>query len=136
MRVAFSRSECPCPKAFEGVEGFDPSQHWQVGDVIFVVQSGTKGFRIRFKSVKQDARVERPQARGEDGMPGDWSYVGDVPDSIFSIVRWYMALCKFGTRSDKSESFFLAADQKRPYTYRCAMADLRRMLDKVGCEEF
>lgn len=136
MLFTFSRSECPCPKSFSGPESFDELKHWQVGDIVFVVQGGMKGFRILFKSVKQDARVERPQARGEDGTPGDWAYVGDVPGTIFSVVDWYMALCKHtGKRLDKAAPFFLAKDKQRPYTYRCAMSDLHRMLDAVGCTE-
>jgi hypothetical protein len=136
MLFTFSRSECPCPKSFSGPESFDELKHWQVGVIVFVVQGGMKGFRILFKSVKQDARVERPQARGEDGTPGDWAYVGDVPGTIFSVVDWYMALCKHtGKRLDKAAPFFLAKDKQRPYTYRCAMSDLHRMLDAVGCTE-
>ena len=59
-----------------------------------------------------------------------------MPGTIFSVVDWYMALCKHtGKRLDKAAPLFLAKDKQRPYTYRCAMSDLHRMLDVVGCTE-
>jgi hypothetical protein len=38
LLFTFSRSECPCPKAFTGEQSFDPEQHWQVGDFSFEIQ--------------------------------------------------------------------------------------------------
>jgi hypothetical protein len=135
LLFTFSRSECPCPKAFTGPESFDAGKHWQVCDIQFVILAMQRGFKIRFKSVKQDPRVERPQARGTgDGDAGDWSYVGDIPDSIFSLSRWYSALMQhFGGARSAQDPFFMAKDGVRAYTYRAAMADLEAMLARVGC---
>ena len=136
LLFTFSRSECPCPKAFTGEQSFDPEQHWQVGDFSFEIQEMVKCIAVRFKKVKQDPRVQRPQARGADGRSGDWTYVGDIPDSIFSIVTWYQRLLRcWGRQRAKDEPMFLARDRVRAYTYPAAMSDLETMLARVGCAE-
>ena len=137
LLFTFSRSECPCPKNFTGPESFDEEQHWQVGDFKFEIHETVSCIVVRFKRVKQDPRVQRPQARGEDGKSGDWSYVGDIPDSLFSVVRWFKALLRHWSTGNrpKDEPMFLARDQTRPYTYGAAMSDLARMLERVGVQE-
>ena len=73
--------------------------------------------------------MQRPQARGTDEAPGDWAYVGDVEDPVFSPVRWYAALLKHWnarpSRRDNSEPFFLAKDGVRAYTYSAAMSEMK-----------
>ena len=133
LYFTFSRSECPCPKTYDGEENFDVDQHWQVKDIVMEIQELQKAFAVHFKSVKQDPRVQRPQGRG-----GDWAYVGSVPEeSVFSPLRWYKALMKhwatLGTPRGKEEPFFLAKDMQRPYIYSAAMADLAAVLDRIGC---
>ena len=60
---------------------------------------------VRFKRIKQDARIERPSARESvewlpfdpenDGHGRDWVPIGDVPtDSLFSISFWYKAFVR------------------------------------------
>jgi hypothetical protein len=137
MLYTFSRSECPCPKTFDGAENFDVRQHWCVGDIRFEITVGRRGFRVRFKMVKQDGRVQRPAANGPDpGEKGDWSFVGDVEEDLFSPVRWYHRLLQLWPASRPSgEPFFLDKDMRRPYTYSAALADMAMMLQRVGCSD-
>ena len=65
MLFTFSRSECPCPKAFTGPHGWDVNKHWTVRDIVIRCVSGVYVLAVRFKSIKQDRRIERPEARGE-----------------------------------------------------------------------
>ena len=75
LLYTFSRTECPCPKAFSGREVYDPEVHWNVCDFDVAITALVRVLRIRFRVIKQDQRVERPEARGD----GDWAVVGDVP---------------------------------------------------------
>ena len=96
LLFTFSRSECPCPKT---LDGFDLESHWAWEDLCVTLVSGHPTLNVRFKQIKQDRRMERPSARpteDEPGRSGDWAYVGDVPDSIFSVVRWFKRLLSFG----------------------------------------
>ena len=58
-----SRSECPCPKAITGPNGWDPNKHWMVRDIVIRSVNGVYVLAVRFKSIKQDRRIERPEAR-------------------------------------------------------------------------
>ena len=128
LLFTFSRSECPCPKTFNG---FDPEHHWQVRDLQWVCIEGLWCLAVRFKAIKQDPRVVRPEARGD----GDWSYVGDVPGSVFSILRWLKAFMSFfADARGPDEPFFLNKDRTKPYTYGAAMADLRSRCARVGVD--
>ena len=131
LYFTFSRTECPCPKTWTGKQQFDPDQHWQVKDIQVVNRDGAMVLGVRFKRTKADARIERPEAdpRGE----GDWAYVGDVPDSVFSVFKWYQLLVSFYPEGrDALEPFFMAKDRVRCYTYPCAQADHKRMIIKAG----
>ena len=143
LLFSFSRSECPCPKSFTGAEAFDKAQHWQVKDFEFVWLDGRRALRVRFKAVKQDPRMQRSEARSSAGDEGDWAILGDVPGSVFSLVRWYMALLRhWPERRDREAPFFLASDGVRPYTYSAGMADLAtscarvKYSGKVGLHSF
>ena len=60
---------------------------------------------VRFKVIKQDPRMERPEARGG----GDWVVIGDVPDTVFSILSWYKLLMgHWGRRRDPTEPMFMS----------------------------
>ena len=83
LLYTFSRTECPCPKAFSGREVYDPEVHWNVCDFDVAITALVRVLRIRFRVIKQDQRVERPEARGD----GDWAVVGDVPNSKWSPVH-------------------------------------------------
>jgi len=63
LLFTFARSETPCPKT---LGGFDADQHLRVCDVQPV--GSPFRLRVRLKRIKQDQRIERPEARGE----GDW----------------------------------------------------------------
>ena len=133
LYFSFSRTETPCPKTWTGAETFDPDQHWQVIDIQIVFRDGIHVLGVRFKRTKPDARIERPEAdpRGE----GDWAYIGDVPDTIFSIFMWYRLLMGFfpdGRKAD--EPFFLAQDRTRAYTYSCGEKDHRRKIIDAGMD--
>lgn len=136
----FSRSECPCPKSFTGKGRWEDDKHWMVRDIAVKLVDGVWVLAVRFKMIKQDRRIERPEARGDgsDRMAhkkggADWSYVGDASDSVLSVFTWYRRLMSFypDGRMDDTAPFFLAADRKRPYTYGCGMTDLKTAIGWV-----
>ena len=142
LLFTFSRTECPCPKTFDG---FDLGKHWAVADFRLVSQRGHWVLWIRFKAIKQDPRKERPTLGGtaalpfEDNSSGqghDWVPVGDVPDlPEFSIARWYMAYVRaIGRERKADEPMFLSQDERRCYTYSCLRADLFRVLSGLGLD--
>ena len=143
MLFTFSRSECPCPKAFTGPNAWDPNKHWTVRDIVIRCISGVYVLAVRFKSIKQDRRIERPEARGDHRLDvphgeaakggSDWSFVGDIPGHALSPFKWYRLLMSFypGPRLDTSP-FFLAMDFTRPYTYSAALKDFKNLLRRVS----
>ena len=143
MLFTFSRSECPCPKAFTGPNAWDPNKHWTVRDIVIRCVSGVYVLAVRFKSIKQDRRIERPEARGDHRLDvpqgeaakggSDWSFVGDLPGHALSPFKWYRLLMSFypGPRLHTSP-FFLAMDFTRPYTYSAAMKDFKNLLRRVS----
>ena len=148
LLFTFSRTECPCPKSFTGPNAFDPDQHWQVRDFRLLPGPGGTGWVlwVRFKRIKQDARIERPslshadlfappELREEAGFGHDWVPIGDLPDSpLFSIARAYKRLVKaVGRQRGREDPALLARDGVRPYTYDCLRADFHRVLVIVGC---
>ena len=64
--------------------------------------SGVYVLAVRFKSIKQDRRIERPEARGDHRLEvpqgeasrggSDWSFVGDLPGHALSPFKWYRLL--------------------------------------------
>jgi hypothetical protein len=146
MLFTFSRSECPCPKAFTGPHGWDPNKHWMVRDIVIRCVSGVYVLAVRFKSIKQDRRIERPEARGDHRLDvpqgeaarggSDWSFVGDLPGHALSPFKWYRLLMGFypGPRAETSP-FFLSVDKTRPYTYSAAMKDFKTLLRRVSPDD-
>ena len=130
--MTYSRSECPCPKSFTGRESFDASEHWCVEDIVPMLVHGVWCMGVRFKVIKQDLRVERPEAHGN----ADWAYLGDLPGSKWSIFSWYRKLMKFYSRGrlDPKAPFFTSKDGVRPYTYAAATADLKFYLLKLNLD--
>ena len=129
LLFTFSRSECPCPKAFTGENAFDEKKHWQVRDFSVRVLDAVSALGVRMKAVKQDPRVERPEARGGE----DWVYLGDAKDSVFSVFTWYRRVQAFhGGPREPTAPFFVARDRVRAYTYGAAMSDFRAFLGKVA----
>ena len=146
MLFTFSRSECPCPKAFTGKNAWDDTKHWMVRDIVIRGVSGVYVLAVRFKSIKQDRRIERPEARGDHRLEvaqgeatkggSDWSFVGDIPGHALSPFKWYRLLMGFysGPRAETSP-FFMAMDRTRPYTYTAAMKDFKTLLRRVSPED-
>ena len=143
--LTFSRTECPCPKTWDGEDNFDPKFHWQAKD--FKLRKGPGGhwvLWVRFKAYKQDGRLERPTAADcqwvpfeheDDDFGRDWIPLGDVPGTNFSVADWYMAHARtLGRVQQPDEPMFLAQDTVRPYTYACYMADFRKALKAVGAD--
>ena len=133
LLFSFSRSESPCPKNYTGPESFDTTKHWEVKDVGYRVLVGLVCIALNMKGVKTDPRCERPEAR--DG--GDWRYIGDVPDSVFSCILWYRRVLKFhGRKRPDTDPFFVnALGDDRPLRYSVALKRFRALLDKVeGCD--
>ena len=129
LLFTFSRAECPCPQTFTGERSFDESKHWQWKDFACDTISAHWVLNVQFKGIKQDPRCERPTARG-----GDWAVVGDVPDTVFSIMLWYKRVCKHGGVRDPEGPAFLARDMVRALTYAAALSDFRRYLRAVGAD--
>ena len=146
MLFTFSRSEGPCPKAFTGPNGWDPNKHWMVRDIVIRSVNGVYVLAVRFKSIKQDRRIERPEARGDHRLDvpqgeaarggSDWSFVGDLPGHALSPFKWYRLLMSFypGPRAETSP-FFLSVDHTRPLTYAGAMADFKKLLRRVSPDD-
>ena len=79
---------------------FNADKQVQVKDVKVV--SGA--LFVRLKGIKQDPRMQRPEAAGNE----DWIVMGDVPGSDFSIMFWVQLLFGFhqGSR-DQDTPFFV-----------------------------
>ena len=73
---------------------------------------------VRFRALKQDTRQERPAAPGS----GDWACLGDVPDTKWSPIKWYVRLAQLHgvARDPRSPMFVDKSDVKRPLLYRVA----------------
>ena len=82
---------------------FNADKQVQVKDVKVV--SGA--LFVRLKGIKQDPRMQRPEAAGNE----DWIVMGDVPGSDFSIMFWVQLLFSFhqGAR-DQDAPFFVDRD--------------------------
>ena len=124
LLFTFARTETPVAKAYSGEGMFDPNKQLMVEDVQVVPGA----LHVRLKGIKQDPRMQRPEAAGNN----DWVVIGDVPGSIFSILLWTGRLFALhgGPRDDKS-AFYLDKSKKRPYIYSSAMVDIRSLWSKV-----
>ena len=124
----FSRSEHPCPKTRDG---FDPAQNAQVQDVAMKTWRGRACLGLRLKVIKQDPRMERPEAAGNE----DWVYIGNVDDPEFSVFTWLQLLYSLhGRARDPGSPFFLSADLAHVLTYGTAMFQFRKILARA-CDE-
>ena len=120
LLFTFARSESPLALAFTGENAFNADKQMQVKDVKVV--SGA--VFVRLKGIKQDPRMQRPEAAGNE----DWIVIGDVPGSDFSIMFWVQLLFGFhhGAR-DQDAPFFVDRDRRRPYLYSKATVDIRAL---------
>ena len=129
LSYTFSRTECPCPKTYDG---FDGSQHWRVRDFDACSICGIVCLLVRFLAIKQDPRIERPAGRGD----GDWSVIGGIPGSKWCIMKWINLLNGMhGPRPDKDGPMFLNKDGQRPYTYGNLLRDYDFRQRRVGLQD-
>ena len=129
LSYTFSRTECPCPKTYDG---FDGSKHWRVKDFDAWTICGIVCLLVRFSAIKQDPRIERPAGRGD----GDWSVIGGIPGSKWCIMKWVNLLNRMhGLRPDKDGPMFLNKDRKRPYTYGNFTREYDSRQKRVGVGE-
>ena len=145
LLFTFSRSETPLPDAVAGENGFDPEYHWQVHDLLVIAMQALTGastalFRARSKKTKTDPLLRRPQARGDGSEPysQDYQYIGDVPDTVFSIMKWYLRLQGFHRRARPPNDPFFVQDVDPvnvvPLTYSDALSVFRVVLNR-GCAD-
>ena len=88
--------------------------------------------QMRLKIIKQDGRMERPEAAGNE----DWIHIGDVQDSVFSIIAWITRLFAFHARArDQDSPFFVDHDRTRCLTYSNAMRDVRALLARASSQD-
>ena len=133
---SFTRTECPCPKTFEGRDSYDKDVHFNVFDFDIAHVAGRRVLKVRFRVIKQDQRVERPEARGD----GDWVYLGEVrkdgEPSKWCPVAWFLRLQRFhGPRADKRGPMFLDPDGRRPLIYRKFGAQFKALQRRVGVRD-
>ena len=128
LLFTFARSETPCPKSYTGEGALDASKHLLVKDVCIKQHNGAPYTAMRLKSIKQDARMERPEAAGGE----DWIVVGDA-DGVFSLLTWLRRLFALhGGARDQDSAFFLDRERKRWLTYQNAMRDVRALWARVS----
>jgi len=129
LLYTFARSETPCPKAFSGEGAFDPEKHLQVRDIEVRRHDDRSHVAVRLKAIKQDPRMERSTARGNN----DWIIVGDTQGDM-SILAWISHLFRLHANArDPFAPFFLDRDRLRPLTYANAMRDLRALWARASC---
>ena len=127
LLFTFARSETPCPKT---LGGFDADQHLRVCDVQPV--GSPFRLRVRLKRIKQDQRIERPEARGE----GDWVVIGDTDDQLFSIRVWSQRLLRIhGSRPADAPFFVAPGDKSKPLTYASGMRHVRALWEKASSKD-
>lgn len=134
---SFSRSESPCPKSFTGAGSFDDTKHLMVCDVEIRSFGGVACAAMRLKVIKQDPRLERAEAAGNE----DWVYLGVADEEVFNILFWIRAFWGFFPNDGSSpprppnSPFFRDVDRVRPLTYSNALASTRRLYAKVTSDE-
>jgi hypothetical protein len=140
----YARSESIVAGALTGPRAFDVNKNLMVEDMqvfpagtrIGATYTMTPCVGVRLKGIKQDPRIERPEARGN----ADWVYIGDVDDEVVSICVWVRRFFKLlsdvrpGPRQPKSP-LFLHRDMERPYTYDRLTKDYRELWGRApSCE--
>ena len=131
LLFTFARSETPCPKSHTGEGALDPNKHLLVRDVEVRRYQNNSYVAVRLKSIKQDARMERPEAAGGE----DWIIIGDASGD-FSILMWLTRLFAFhGRARDSNGPFFLDSDRVRALTYSRAMVAIRALWAKASSHE-
>ena len=130
LLFTFARSETPLPSSYSGAGAFDKIKHTQCVDVKLQVHDGVRAVGWRLKAIKQDPRMQRPQAQGE----GDWVWVGES-DGPLNIVLWlqrFFLLLPAGVRAEKSPFFRKDQGSEQPLLYRTGLDDVRRLWARVA----
>ena len=128
LLFTFARSETPCPKSHSGEGALDPTKHLLVRDVEVRQHAGKPYLGVRLKSIKQDSRMERPEAAGNE----DWVMVGNA-EGVFSILLWMTRLFAFhGRARDPDGPFFVDNDRVRALTYSRALTLVRALWAKAS----
>ena len=129
----FSRAECPCPKSYSGRESYAYEEHWSVDDFDIVTFFGSRrATGVRFGAIKQDKKIERPEARGNN----DWAYVGEIPGSKWCLMHWLLKLNHMhGPRDAKAPMFVHSKGSIQPLLYRVALSKFKAAQRAVGVEE-
>lgn len=129
LLFTFARSETPCPKTFSGEGGFDPDKHLQVRDMAVRRHNSRSYLAVRLKAIKQDPRMERSTACGNE----DWIIIGEA-EGDFNILTWVSHLFRLHAGSRHPDSpFFVDRDRVRPLTYANATRDLRALWARASC---
>ena len=141
VTLAFTQSEMSETANHTGEESFDGRKHWYVCD--FTVRSFPFGhlMGVRFKMIKQDPRLERSSVAGDGHERGtaqelgghDFTYVGDMPGTPFSVFLWFRRFMSFFAGGRRPLDYmFLDPDRVRPLTYRVLSAQFKAALERVG----
>ena len=135
--LSFARSETPCPSSYSGVGALDPLKHLLVKDVqVRAASATTRHVAMRLKAIKQDPRIERPEAAGGADGGEDWVVLGDVEDQLLSVFVWLQRVFAFhGSARLPDGPFFVARDHRRPLLYWDALSDFRELLARVVSAE-
>ena len=127
LLFTFARSETPCPKSFNGAGALDETKHLLVEDVDVKRHRGKSYVAVRLKCIKQDGRMERPEAADNE----DWIIIGNTNDE-FGILNWIQRLFALhGAPRDRKAAFFMDKDRRRCLTYSNAMRDVRALWARV-----
>ena len=132
LLFSFSRSEAPLPQT---QSSFSLEKNASVADVRVLTWEGRLTVQLRLKVIKQDPRMQRPEAAGND----DWVVMGDVADDPqFSVAAWLRLLFSFhGSSRGLAAPFFVRShtDRETPLTYGRGMTQFRGMLARVVSPE-
>ena len=82
LLFTFARTETPVAKAYSGKGIFDPNKQLMVEDVRVVPGA----LHVRLKGIKQDPRMQRPEAAGNNAMGSYWRCAG--LHLFYFVVDW------------------------------------------------